>query len=429
MIFKDALRSLKNNLSRAFFYWLTFVLTSAFIFLFFNISMSEEIGVTWFYSKDDMATTVTIFVVLICSIDIFFANDFFVKNKAKDLAVRLVSGATYMQLASYLLVQTFLLLAIAVPAGVLLALTAIPFMNMWLASMSLAFTISVHFDAVIVTVIVLLFVIFWTTILNLSFAYRNAASMMLNSGTMLKLNGGSFIKKKNTMTKFKKIMSIVLYFAPLVLFWLNPGMIAILSVLGMVGLNMMIKQVIIPLSYRMIDEKKTDKPLLVACGGFLRSDLQSMKLNLMLHIVCVVILISLLVNASQGGLEMMLVMLSYVVLNILQAMCLMFRFSTETVVRRRFYKTLAHIGFLPEELVRIVRNEVFSYFGFCLAAALLYLLDIFAVLGKEGVPLASNAPALLAIFVVPMVFCAFMSFRYYLKVVQPAWVTKAETID
>ena len=40
MIIRDALRSLKNNFGKALFYWLTFVLTSMFIFLFFNIAMS-----------------------------------------------------------------------------------------------------------------------------------------------------------------------------------------------------------------------------------------------------------------------------------------------------------------------------------------------------------------------------------------------------
>ena len=65
MIIRDALRSLKRDFSKAVFYWLTFVLTSAFIFLFFNISMGEELGVTFVYSHDDLATTVTIFVVII----------------------------------------------------------------------------------------------------------------------------------------------------------------------------------------------------------------------------------------------------------------------------------------------------------------------------------------------------------------------------
>ena len=123
MIITDAIRSLKNSMAKAVFYWLTFVLTSLFIFLFFNISMSESLGFTWVENNNDTVTTVTVFVIAVCLIIIFFANDFFVKNKAKELAIRLVCGATFMQLAQYLLVQTFVLLLIA-----------LPFVNRWMIS-------------------------------------------------------------------------------------------------------------------------------------------------------------------------------------------------------------------------------------------------------------------------------------------------------
>ena len=57
MIIKDAFRSLINSFSKAFFYWLTFVLTSMFIFLFFNISMSDTVGVHWINNDNGIATT------------------------------------------------------------------------------------------------------------------------------------------------------------------------------------------------------------------------------------------------------------------------------------------------------------------------------------------------------------------------------------
>ena len=38
MIFASALKSLKRDFYRSFFYWLTFMLTTAFVFLFFCIA-------------------------------------------------------------------------------------------------------------------------------------------------------------------------------------------------------------------------------------------------------------------------------------------------------------------------------------------------------------------------------------------------------
>ncbi|MCD8028686.1 MAG: hypothetical protein LUF02_08540 [Erysipelotrichaceae bacterium] len=95
MIYKEAIRSIKDDFSRSLFYWLTFVITSMFIFLFFNLSYNKMVGFTFINNKNDLMSYITIFVVAVCLIVIFFANDFYVKKKAKQLAIQLVCGATF----------------------------------------------------------------------------------------------------------------------------------------------------------------------------------------------------------------------------------------------------------------------------------------------------------------------------------------------
>ena len=73
--------------------------------------------------------------VILCSVEIVFANDFFIKNKAKSLAVRLVCGATYTQNAGYLLLQTVLILLVALPVGIIGGLCALPLVNVLLENM------------------------------------------------------------------------------------------------------------------------------------------------------------------------------------------------------------------------------------------------------------------------------------------------------
>ena len=98
---KEAIKSIKDDFSRSLFYWLTFVLTSMFMFLFFNISYLDLVGVTFIDSQShDMATLTSVLVIAVCMIVIFFANNFYVRKKSKELAVRMVCGATYMQIAS-----------------------------------------------------------------------------------------------------------------------------------------------------------------------------------------------------------------------------------------------------------------------------------------------------------------------------------------
>ena len=98
---KDVLNSLMHDKIRTFFCWVTFTLTSMFIFLFFTVAMSNAVGVTMYHAKSDIPTMLMVASVILCSIEIVFANDFFIKNKSKSLAVRLVCGATYTQNASY----------------------------------------------------------------------------------------------------------------------------------------------------------------------------------------------------------------------------------------------------------------------------------------------------------------------------------------
>ena len=71
---KSALRSIKDDFSRALFYWLTFVLTSMFMFLFFNLTYSDMVGVTFINSRNDIATFTSVLVSIIS----FVSDRFFI---------------------------------------------------------------------------------------------------------------------------------------------------------------------------------------------------------------------------------------------------------------------------------------------------------------------------------------------------------------
>ncbi len=125
MIFKEAIRSLKNSFSKAVFFALTFFMTTTLLFVYFNMAYTvtqnkpevfidannlADFGAM--LEQGNMSNLLMVFVVIMCAMDLFFCNDFFVKNKAQELAVRLICGATYIQLAMYLLIQTILLMLV-----------------------------------------------------------------------------------------------------------------------------------------------------------------------------------------------------------------------------------------------------------------------------------------------------------------------------
>ena len=434
MIVRDAIRSLKNSMAKAVFYWLTFVLTSMFVFLFFNISMSESLGFTWINNNNDTVTTVTVFVITICLIIIFFANDFFVKNKARELAIRLVCGATFLQLAEYLLVQTFILMVIAIPFGITGALILVPVLNGIISSiLNSPFSIGIYPYAVLTTIIILGLVVFWTTYLNLSFAYRNSASMLLNERKLINpLSGFSMIDDNFVLTekekeerrkeklarrergaKFRKIACIILFLFPLIVFHFNRDMALVVSIFGMVGFYLGVPNVIIPELNRLTRDSKTDDPEILAVAGFYRTDLTILRSNIILFLASAILLVCILLGRETTPLEMMLSLLSYVVMNVLLSLAIMFKFSTEVYSRQKYFMTLNHLGYVKEDRERIINREVGLLYLTILIVALLYLGNIFLSMIFGNVLTWNQAGLLILFMVIPLGIAWLFTIFYY----------------
>ncbi len=434
MIVRDAIRSLKNSMAKAVFYWLTFVLTSMFVFLFFNISMSESLGFTWINNNNDTVTTVTVFVITICLIIIFFANDFFVKNKAKELAIRLVCGATFLQLAEYLLVQTFILMIIAIPFGITGALILVPVLNGIISSiLNSTFAIGIYPYAVLTTGIILGLVVFWTTYLNLSFAYRNSASMLLNERKLINpLSGFSMIDDNFVLTekekeerrkerlarrqrgaRLRKILCIILFLFPLIVFHINRDMALVVSIFGMVGFYLGVPNVIIPELNSLTRDKKTDDPEVMAVAGFYRTDLTILRSNIILFLASAILLVCILLGRETTPLEMMLSLLSYVVMNVLLSLAIMFKFSTEVYSRQKYFMTLNHLGYVKEDRERIINKEVSLLYLTIMAVALLYLGNIFLSMVFANVLTWNQAGLLVLFMVIPLGFAWLFTLFYY----------------
>ena len=100
-IIKLAFVSLKKDMSKSIFYFLTFLLTTIFIFSFFNLTFNPYSGIH--LGKDDttFVTPIAVFVIVIAMLCVFLANNFYVSNKGKEISIILMSGASIYQLGFY----------------------------------------------------------------------------------------------------------------------------------------------------------------------------------------------------------------------------------------------------------------------------------------------------------------------------------------
>lgn len=423
MMFQYALRSLKNDFSKAFFYCLTFILTTTFIFLFFNIAMGSEANVHFIHSANDSATNVTVIIIAICMIIIFFANDFFVKNKAKELAVRLISGATYFQLASFLLIQTFLLLIIAIPIGIFLGLCLIPIINVLMSSfLGAKFVFTLNPSAIFMTTLILVAVVFWTTYLNMAFAYRHTAVTLLNErdikislkeNFMNQMGMDSSNKIGKTIASFKTILFLGLWIMPIFMFYLQIETSVIWAIVGLIGLNGVISYILEPLFTILIQKTKSENINAIVYLGFLRNDINILRLNICLFLACAILLISMLVSIHNSPIETALILLSYTVMNLLQSLAILFKFSTELSTRKRYFRTLEQLGYLRGDLSKIIWKEVTIFYLIILVVALLYVGNLLCSDVIQGFMDYRSAWTLTFCLVVPMLISMALNLFYY----------------
>ena len=422
MIIHDAFMSLKNDMIHSFFYWLTFVISSMFIFLFLVVSMSDAVGVTFVQAKGDVATNLAVFSSVLCMVEIVFANDFYVKSKSRELAVRLVCGATYVQLAQYLLSQTVFLVAIAIPVGILAGTICIPLIGLLMSSITgTPMSINITGEALIWTICILGFVVFWTLILNLSFAYRNSAAQLLNSQTIKTGSSNPFLTafledlNKGKQGTISRLLALAMFLVPIGLFYYSPYASMIFAAVSLVGLNDLIKNLAMPYLNRHIEKHITDSEK-TGYLGFVRHDLKILKTNLLLLIVTSVLLITILVSTTTAT-DAVLVLITYVAMSTLFSMAILFRYSSDLSFRKKYYRTLSHIGYMQDSEKRMITKEVLTFYGVVIALILFYVINLSASLIIGGNLSVTSTVVLLISAVIPELICMIINRSFYMDVI------------
>lgn len=429
MIFKDAMRSLREDPSRTFFYFLTFFVTSLFMFLFFNMAVSEMAvnadyvftggmaDVSTYMEQGDIANIMSVYVVIMCCVDILFANHYFIINKAPDLAVRLVCGATFTQLVGFLLSQTVVLMGIAIPLGVAAGCALLPLLNHILAASAGNFSVAISSSAVIQFLAIMAMMVFWTTMLNISYVYLNEAAQVLNGqGTVTDVKGsatGSVFSKVPVW--LRAAAGLVLTALPLVLFFTDSTSEALLAVIGLFGLDIALKNFFIPLLTRRIKKHDVSHPVKAAMLGFLRTDLAECRITIYLFLGSCELLAAMLVMRMDNPIAVMMVTITYVVMAFMQAMTIMFRLQTELSDRPSAYHVLEQVGFERRQEKRILHLEMRTFFLIVLGVSLVYSGCMFFSLVMKGKLTMHFALALLAVMAVSVILAWLISDVYYAK--------------
>ena len=378
---KEALRSLKNGAANALFFAMTFFLTTALLFAYFHMAAAVSDGMPEVYydmnhladlfqmlEKGNAGNLMLVFIVIMCAVDLIFSNDFFVKNKAREIGVRLMCGATYIQLAAYLLIQTAVLMAVTIPLGIAAGYGLI----VWMRNL-LDIAIPLDGYAWMEFISVMVMIVFWTTALNCSFAYKSGAVLLAggNMNALMRKEKPYGLRKTRFMEAVYNVLGVIAALLPLVQFYYGGIGMAVGMVIGCIGLDRVLVHIAVPLLTRHNRKRATRSTAAVVRGGFLRRDILFSKFTVYLFLTDVLVLLAMMTREN-SPLEDSLVRISYVCICILQAMTILFRLATDISTRHIQYRILDQIG--TDEVIRktVPVQEILLYGIFLLLILLFY---------------------------------------------------------
>ena len=93
----------------------------------------------------------------------------------------------------------------------------------------------------------------------------------------------------------------------------------------------------------------------------------------------------------------------------------MFRFATEALERKKQFDVLRKTGYMEEQIRKIKNRELLWIYGFIMIAALIYILNIVAVLVIYGRIPGAVGGGILLIFTGSLAVCGLINRRQYEK--------------
>lgn len=420
-LIKLSLISLKKDLSKSIYYFLTFLLTTIFIFSFFNLVFNPNANIN--LGKDDatFVTPIAVFVIVIAMICVFLANNFYVSNKGKEISIILMSGASVYQLGIYLFFQVFIIMLLAIPLGCFFGYMLIPVINLIFASTFVyqgrLFYLS-H-ETVVATGMILVFEVFWCSLLNLGYCVRSTINAMIQEENKIVISQSMSdtlpfsISPKKMQISDK--MFIMFYILPILIFvFLKDSMSFLLfSLIGIIGIFGIIKKVIPHFIEKRQHNESLENPVHLISLGFFHSDIQKVFGLLIIILLSSILLTCVTVYTLKQPLVSMVSLMSYIAVMILMSLTIVFKIGMELNKRKKNFLNLCHLGYSLKQLKQIILLEMQLFYGLILFIPLIYQIVILTNLLLTKQITIYLMLIILTIQIIPVIISCLMSIKLY----------------
>lgn len=420
-LLKLSLVSLKKDKQKSIFYFMTFLLTTVFIFSFFNLVFNPQANINLGKNDTTFVTPIAVFVIVIAMVCVFLANNFYVSNKSKEISIILMSGASVYQVGIYLFIQVFIIMLFAIPFGWLLGYLLIPIINSIFSSTFVyqgqLFYLSEETN--VATATILLFEVFWCSLLNLGYCVRSTINSIIHEENKLTFAASlgqtmpfSFPRKKRSASDK---LFVMLYFIPAVIFvFLRDSMSFLLfSLIGIIGVYGIIKKVIPNMIKNRQKNDSLEEPVQLMGLGFLYSDMKKIFGLLLVMLLSSILLTCVTVYTLAQPLVSMVALMSYVSVMILMSLTVVFKIGMELNKRKRNYQHMCYLGYSVIQLKQVIYMEMRWFYGIITVIPLVYQIIILGNLLLSGQIEVSLTMLILFIQIVPVWISYLLSVKLY----------------
>ena len=418
--FKFSMRMLVKDYKKSLFYGITLIFAVAVCFVFFNIINNPDLadqtiaksGGTWNDVQMPFSSVLSFLIICFCCFMIFFANNFFLSRKTTELAIMAMSGSGYINSTMYVLYQTFTLLLLATPLGILIGRGAVPFSNAYMYQMLGVYKDPsiIPSEAYIYSFVLVAIVLSMICVLTAGFLHKNDIQTLLSQEKEMKV-------KRNTK-KSVSVIFIAIYILGIVMMFMNPHEATAYIVPTLVGLAVGMIRYVLPDVVRNLKRGVflTKRYVLISISN-LNYSIQRSLLLFSLMTVAVTGMLAILAANIHSPREFTTGVIGYVVVIVLLVVSIIYKLSMEAMTRRKLFLNLWKIGYTRKELRKIVGQEVISYYLILIFIPLVYIAFISGCFIYYGDMTYSFAFLYALSYIIPIIISGFITYFQYLNAV------------
>lgn len=392
-MFSFSMQNLRRNPKDTAFFAFSILMTSAIIAIFFCIinnpyygdsgaaipsgyENADNIINTYQMSQDALINAfdrgigsgiftvmLSVLIIAICIMTIFFSHNFYLITKAKDLGILLMSGCSSAKLVKFLVVQNFVVILCISPIGILLGLCCSPLLNALIyARMGISAPIFVlPWTSFAYAWMSMVLVSVWLVILDFGFVVRcDSLDSLLKQRTQMKgrKSKGVFLQLVYLLVYLSSILFILSYPVEYVtmIYMIYVGVFVYFGAVNV--FRYVLPNVLAWLQKHLFFD---DPHRLLSLANIQYSVANSSQL-VTLVLLSTSILFYYLCKFQQEPATWMIVMFTYVVIMVLVITCIIYKLASDAFSKEKIYARMCCIGYLKKDIKKVIRQEVFGFY-------------------------------------------------------------------